>query len=200
MLPDGWERSELLAAVAAEARATGTTVVCVARGDSLALPGVGWVRVLGPPERARAPDLEENDTSVVLRLRIGAAILLFTGDAERRIDDLVVAAGDALAADVLKVAHHGSATSSTPPFIERADSGIAIVSVGARNRYGHPDAAVLERIEASGALVLRTDRDGAVVLDVWEESVTAVGTASGVSAAATLHGTRETGGPTTTSE
>jgi len=200
VLPDGWERSELLAAVAAEARATGTTVVSVARGDSLTLPGVDRVRVLGPPERARAPDLEENDTSVVLRLRIGAASLLFTGDAERRIDEFMVAAGDTLAADVLKVAHHGSATSSTPAFIERADPGIAVVSVGARNRYGHPDAAVLKRMEASGALLLRTDRDGAVVLDVWDGSVTAVGTASGTTAAAALHGTRETEGPTTTSE
>ncbi len=136
-----------------------------------------------------------------LRLRVGAARLLFTGDAGRRIDELEVAAGDALAADVLKVAHHGSPTSSTRSFLERARPAVAIVSVGARNRYGHPDAAVLGRLEACGACVLRTDRDGAIVLDLWGGGLlTAEGTASGRNAAAALHGTRETEGPTTTTE
>jgi competence protein ComEC len=200
VLPRGWERSALLAAVAKEAREAGTRVVSVARGDSLALPGVDSVWVLGPPEGSDARDLEENDTSVVLRLRIGAARVLFTGDAGGRIDDLAVAAGDALVTDVLKVAHHGSPTSSTPPFLERADPRIAVVSVGARNRYGHPDAAVLERLEACGALVLRTDREGAIVLDVWEGSLTAEGVASGRTVTAVAHGMRETEGPTTASE
>lgn len=200
VLPEGWERNTLLAAVAEEARARGTRVVDVARGDSLALPGVDSLRVLGPPRGPDARDIEENDRSVVLLVRIGTARVLLTGDAGRRIDEFVVAAGDALAADVLKVAHHGSPTSSSPLFLQRARPGVAVVSVGARNRYGHPDAAVLERLEACGALVLRTDRDGAIVLDLGQGVLTAEGVASGRRVDAAVQSTREEGGPTTTSE
>lgn len=200
VLPDGWERSAPLAAAAREARAAGTDVVSVARGDPLAFPGVDSLWVLGPPTGRDGRDLEENDTSVVLRLRVGAVRVLFTGDAGHRIDELAVAARDRLAADVLKVAHHGSPTSSTRPFLERAGPRVAVVSVGARNRYGHPHATVLERLEACGAAVLRTDLEGAVVLDLREDTVTGEGAASGRSVAAAVQGTRETDGPTTTSE
>jgi competence protein ComEC len=85
----------------------------------------------------------------------------------------------ALRADVLKVAHHGSRTSSTAEFVGRVRPRLALVSVGAGNGYGHPSPAVLERWRRAGAQVLRTDAEGAVVartdgMRVW--AVTAGGT------------------------
>jgi competence protein ComEC len=71
---------------------------------------------------------------------------------------------EALAADVLKVAHHGSRSSTTPRFLAAATPSLALVSSGARNPYGHPAPDVLARLRESGARVLRTDRHGMVVL------------------------------------
>ena len=69
-----------------------------------------------------------------------------------------------LSATVLKVAHHGSAYASGPQWLRAVGATLAIVSVGVANEYGHPDATTLGRIEASGALVFRTDEDGDVVM------------------------------------
>ena len=74
----------------------------------------------------------------------------------------LVDAATPLAATALKVAHHGSATSSTASFLAAVRPALAIVSVGARNPYGHPDAGTLARLAGVGARVYRTDRDGAV--------------------------------------
>ena len=70
-----------------------------------------------------------------------------------------------LAATVLKVPHHGAATSSTAPFLAAVRPVVAVISVGTRNAYGHPDAGALGRLAAAGARVYRTDRHGAVVLE-----------------------------------
>src|SRR5262249_30855844 len=80
-------------------------------------------------------------------------------------DQGLVAAGAQRRATVLKVGHHGAATSSTEPFLAAVRPSVAIVSVGARNPYGHPDAGVLARLAAMGARVYRTDRDGAVLVE-----------------------------------
>jgi len=76
-----------------------------------------------------------------------------------------VAAGASLAATVLKVSHHGARGSSTAPFVAAVGPRVAVVSVGPRNVYGHPDAGALARLAAAGARVYRTDRDGAVLLE-----------------------------------
>jgi competence protein ComEC len=70
----------------------------------------------------------------------------------------------ALRADVLKVGHHGSTTSTTPGFLAAVSPRIALVSVGAGNVYGHPDADVLQRLAAAGVQVLRTDRLSTIVV------------------------------------
>jgi competence protein ComEC len=119
------------------------------------------VEVLSPRARAGAPWRVRNDDSVVIRLRYGRIRMLLTGDVE-------AAAEAALAEDgpvaVLKVAHHGSRTSSTEAFLEPARPAVAVVSVGARNPFGHPHAETLHRLSGSGAMVIRTDRHGGVTV------------------------------------
>ena len=87
------------------------------------------------------------------------------GDAERPEEDWLVARyGDSLRADVLKVGHHGSSTSSSAEFLDAVRPRIALVSVGVGNSYGHPSAAVMATLAGRGAQVLRTDRLGTIVV------------------------------------
>jgi competence protein ComEC len=128
-----------------------------------------------------APDGEDlNDGSLVLRVAYGAASVLFTGDLERPGELEMLgrgsSGGDAafaasgvsvpseIASVVLKVPHHGSATSSSVPLLAAVAPNLAVISAGAENRFGFPAAAVLRRLAAGGADVWRTDEDGAVRL------------------------------------
>jgi competence protein ComEC len=101
----------------------------------------------------------------VVRATFGDVRILLTGDAERREEAWLVARdAGALAADVLKVGHHGSPTSTTPAFLAAVRPRLALVSVGAGNSYGHPGPAVMARLAEQGAAVLRTDQLGTVIL------------------------------------
>lgn len=139
-------------------------------GDSLAGLGEAGVVVLHPRPvficaTGRAP-ANMNNGSLVLRVTCGSTALLFTGDVERESDPYLLPWEERLCADVIKVPHHGSSTSSSPRFVEAVSPRLAVVSVGARNRFGHPDTAVLERYRRLPARLLRTDQHGAVSLRV----------------------------------
>jgi competence protein ComEC len=138
-------------------RELGIARLAVARGHRLVL-GPTRARVLGPPGGRSAT--VRNDDSLVLGIEWGETRFLLAGDIE--------AAGEARLppwpATAVKVPHHGSRTSSSPAFVAATRPRLALVSVGARNRFGHPDGDTLDRWWRQGALVLRTDRDGAVVL------------------------------------
>jgi len=122
--------------------------------------GIDWdgvrVEVLGPLRPRRPPLRIRNEDSVVLDVALGEVHLLLTGDVVGE-SERVLQVPRAL---VVKVPHHGSRSSSAPEFVARAAPRLALVSAGAHNPFGHPHAEVLERYRRSGALVLRTDRDG----------------------------------------
>ncbi len=111
-------------------------------------------------DTARAP----NNESLVFRLRYGNVTTLLVADIEAEAEAALLAAGFGLRADVLKVAHHGSKTSTTQPFVDAVRPDVAVISVGRANRFGHPSASVVERLEASGADVYRTDSHGRIVI------------------------------------
>jgi len=119
--------------------------------------------VLGPPSRITGTRSDANNNSLVLRISVHGVVLLLAGDAEGEEQAAILAAyGSAnVRADVLKVAHHGSAYQD-PAFLVAVAPRIALVSVGADNRYGHPNPAVLSSLGRAGARVLRTDVDGDV--------------------------------------
>ncbi|MEZ4423091.1 MAG: DNA internalization-related competence protein ComEC/Rec2 [Gemmatimonadota bacterium] len=140
------------------AAGAGVPWVRAVAGDEIPFDGVR-LSVLAPlPEDSLA---SLNDRSVVLVARYGSFDALLTGDigvdVERR---LVGRVGPDL--EVLKVAHHGSSTSSAAELLEGTGPALALISVGRRNRYGHPDPAVVRRLEGVGARVLRTDRHGSI--------------------------------------
>jgi competence protein ComEC len=133
----------------------------LAAGQRLWL-GRALITVLGPgPDPSPTP----NDASLVLRLDWRGVSLLLAGDLGPRGEALVLERAGPVRALALKVAHHGSRFSSTAPFLEQARPRLAVISVGARNPFRHPSPEVLARLEAAGARVYRTDRDGAVVLE-----------------------------------
>jgi competence protein ComEC len=86
------------------------------------------------------------------------------GDLEKLMEYRLIAAGEPLRADVLKVGHHGSNTSTTAPFLDRVAPEFALISDGFANSFGHPHPQVLARLAASRAHVLRTDRDGLITV------------------------------------
>jgi competence protein ComEC len=112
------------------------------------------------------PDAGANDNSFVIRLSYGRRSALLVGDAEHEEERLLVEQRPlALRADLLKIGHHGSRTSTTAPFLEAVSPSFAMISSGVRNRYGHPSPSVLDALAARGIGLGRTDRGGHVV---WE--------------------------------
>jgi competence protein ComEC len=126
--------------------------------------GGAVVEVLAPCPTFSS-DRGPNDNSLVVRISYGERAFLLTGDAEREQEELLLAqAAGRLRADVLKVGHHGSRTSSSTSFVRAVMPREAIVSVGCRNRFGHPHPVTLATLAAAGARVWRTDRSGAIVV------------------------------------
>ncbi len=114
------------------------------------------IRILAPTGKPK----DANNASVVLLLTYLNRTFLLTGDAESESEEKIT--GD-IRADVLKVGHHGSSTSSSPFFLSRVMPTYAVISVGAGNSYGHPKAEILERLASIGARILRTDLEGTIV-------------------------------------
>ncbi|HUQ74952.1 MAG TPA: DNA internalization-related competence protein ComEC/Rec2 [Burkholderiales bacterium] len=112
---------------------------------------------------ARSDAARRNNLSCVLRVVAGGRAMLLTGDIERAAELDLVARRTALKSEVLVVPHHGSRTSSSTEFISAVSPAWAIVPVGYRSRFGHPNAEVLGRYDAAGVRLLRTDLDGAVL-------------------------------------
>jgi competence protein ComEC len=106
-----------------------------------------------------------NDNSLVVALRYGGRTILFTGDVETEGEDDLVAAGIGHA-DVVKVPHHGSPTSSTAALIAATRPALAVISCGRANAFGFPAPRVVDRWRASGASVARTDTDGAITVTI----------------------------------
>ena len=121
--------------------------------------GTAAVTVLGPVQ-----DYDDtNNTSIVLRVDFGETSFLFTGDMERSAEEDLLESGAWLEADVLKVGHHGSDTSTSYPFLREVDPDYAVISVGENNDYGHPSEDTLSRLRDDDVTVYRTDLQGAVV-------------------------------------
>jgi competence protein ComEC len=127
------------------------------------------VLVLHPPAHSAVPTT--NDASVVVRIVCGEVSFLFTGDAETWSEAQMARFGDTVDSDVLKAGHHGSSTSSSQRFVEQVSPAWAVVSVGRYNKFGHPNSAVVERLQSMGAQVVRLDENGAAVFETDGEKL-----------------------------
>ncbi len=149
-------------ALLADLAARGVRVTIPAPGQPHARAGA---RLLTLAPAAPDPDRSVNDNSLVVRLDYAGRSILFTGDVEGEGEAALPAAA-LTHVDIVKVPHHGSRTSSSPALVAATTPSLAIVSCGRRNRFGFPAPQVVDRWLASGARVLRTDRDGAITVRI----------------------------------
>ena len=149
-----------------QAQELGVHVVHRQAGDKFDFGGAE-VRILAPG----AQDLtaRRNDESLVMKLVYGKTSTLLEGDAEKKSEQRI--AEEQPEADLLKVAHHGSATSTIPLLLDRVHPRFAVISVGARNTYGHPRGEVLARLGEAHVMTYRTDLEGAVTFHLDGKSV-----------------------------
>jgi competence protein ComEC len=134
--------------------------VAAERGQTIDIDPSLRILVLSPPAKQIGDDVNTN--SIVLRISYGTVNLLYTGDATTDAEEVMMKAGYPPDADVLKVGHHGSSSSSSAAFLRSVDPEVAVISLGKDNEYGHPHRETMDRLAAAGPLVLRTDRDGTV--------------------------------------
>jgi beta-lactamase superfamily II metal-dependent hydrolase len=147
------------AGFAAAVQAEGLTLTPAQRPQVFAWGGV-HAAVLNPPPGLLDPD--QNQASIVLRLEVGPFALLLPADIDSGVEAQLLAGGELLDSDLLKVAHHGSQYSSSAEFLQAVNPAQAVISVGL-NPYGHPAPETLARLAAVGAQVWRTDRNGTLV-------------------------------------
>ena len=127
------------------------------------------MRVLSPPQDWQPKPKPGNDDSLALLITYRDTSVLLAGDLEKKMERLVAA--EAPRADVLKVAHHGSATSTTPELLAAVRPRFAVISAGYRNPFGHPRRTVLERLQQNHVQTYRTDLLGAVTFLLDGKSV-----------------------------
>ncbi len=126
--------------------------------------GAAQVSILHPPPGMSEP-FTQNNASVVALVSYGSKKFLFTGDLEAEGEAQILGRGAPLAAEALKIAHHGSDTSTTLDFLLAVHPTDALISVGGNNSFGHPDPEVLQRLDAAGVEVWRTDQNGTIWLE-----------------------------------
>ncbi len=140
------------------------------RGDILNIGNVR-IEVLYPEEEESAQGVSENNNSVVLRVIYGGRKFLFTGDVEKETEAKLLEMPELLQADVVKVAHHGSKTSSTQKLIDATTAKIAVIPVGNNSPFGHPHREVTERWQNSGAKILTTGTRGTISISTNGEDL-----------------------------
>ena len=154
----------------AEARTLGIKVVRHWEGDEFNLGGA-QVDVLFPPRDWPIGFEPKNNDSMVLHVSYGETSVLLEGDAEKAVERRIATLHHPRA-DLLKVGHHGSATSTTPEILQSVKPSYAVISLGYRTLFGFPKADVLRRLQDSHVHVYRTDINGAVTFYLDGRSVT----------------------------
>ena len=114
---------------------------------------------------------DENDRSIIVKAKIGKWKFLFTGDAQKPVEENLLQDGADVKCDVLKLGHHGSMYGTSEEFLEACSPSLAMISCGKGNRYSHPHDVVLMRLKEAGVQYYRTDTNGSVTFAVTEKEI-----------------------------
>jgi len=105
-----------------------------------------------------------NNYSPVVKIEYGKTSFLFTGDAQKDVEKEILATNEDISADILKVGHHGSSTSTTKDFLNKVNPSIGVISLGKDNTYNHPNDGTIKRLNQNKVTIYRTDKNGTVIL------------------------------------
>ena len=136
-------------------------------GDEFEL-GVADMKVIGP---INDPEGELNNYSTVLKVSLGEMDMIMTGDAEKEVEEDILNSGENVEAEILKLGHHGSDTSTSEEFLNAIKPDYALISCKVGNKYEHPTKSTMELLEAHNIEVYRTDESGSVVMTVTSSNV-----------------------------
>jgi competence protein ComEC len=147
--------------ILAKQKKMGSKIIIAKSGQEIKAGNV-LIDTIFPLQSIEGKDMKNtsNDTCVVSKIIFGKNTFLFTGDISSVAEKEIVDSKENILSDVLKVAHHGSKYSTSNLFLENVKPKIAVISVGAKNTYGHPTPEVLQRLENFGIKILRTDTSG----------------------------------------
>ena len=140
-------------------------IILVEAGDKIQIENNLYFDVLWPNSKYYISENPLNNNSLVCKLIYKDFSMLFTGDIEEIAEkEILKIYKDRLKANILKVAHHGSKTSTTKEFVEAVSPQIALIGVGENNKFGHPDEIILRRLNDIGCKIYRTDENGEIVI------------------------------------
>lgn len=140
-------------------------IILVEAGDKIQIENNLYLDVLWPNSKYYISENPLNNNSLVCKLKYKDFLMLFTGDIEEIAEkEILKLYKDRLKANVLKVAHHGSKTSTSKEFLKAVSPQIALIGVGENNKFGHPHELTLERLNDIGCKIFRTDENGEIVL------------------------------------
>ncbi len=140
-------------------------VILVKKGDKIQVEKDIHFDILWPKTQLMNENVLNNN-SIVAKLQTKQFSMLFTGDIEQKAEELLQKENIDLKADILKVAHHGSKTSSTNSFLKTVNPKICLIGVGKNNNFGHPSEEVLERLKENRCRIFRTDLGGEITIKV----------------------------------
>ncbi|MDP2735908.1 MAG: ComEC/Rec2 family competence protein [bacterium] len=156
--------TRVFAAFAEALENEGANLVLAEAGQEIVFGDSGAIlEILYPKEGIDIEGEASNETSIISRLRYGGSSVLLPGDTTQKIERRLLKAGTDLKSDILKVAHHGSRTSSAPEFLLAVGPEDAVISVGKGNRFGHPAQETLVNLAGYGMRIHRTDEEGTIL-------------------------------------
>lgn len=138
------------------------TVLTSTFGSAITFPNGAKLEILYPFSKVSVESKDKNDVSVVAKLEFGQNKFLFTGDLSLAGETELVDSGADISADVLKIGHHGSKSSTSSEFLQRVNPSEAVISVGVKNTYGHPHSEVLDKLRERAIKIWRTDQNGTI--------------------------------------
>ncbi|MFD1736636.1 DNA internalization-related competence protein ComEC/Rec2 [Bacillus salitolerans] len=157
MIPDYHIPPPLEIDIINKAKKKGSKITVLSETDEW-MVGTSQIRILNPSRSFT----NVNDGSIVMMMKLGSYVWLLTGDIEKAAEDWIVNQYPNLKIDVLKIAHHGSKTSTSSAFLAHTNPNIALISSGKNNRYGHPSKEVITRLNDQNVTIFRTDQNGAI--------------------------------------
>jgi len=142
-------------------------MVVVSAGDKIVVDKNTNIHILWPTKES-LKNMDLNDNSIVAKVNYLGMSILSTGDISKTVDNFImdIYPESMLKSDILKIAHHGSKTSTSLEFIEKVKPKIALIGVGKNNKFGHPNEEVIENLEKNGVKIYRTDRDGEISIEI----------------------------------